>query len=368
MSRSGKAGHGSAAVKIGWILIGIGLFFLLLTEVPWSQYPSEYRALTLIGVGAGLILCYTAQQKAKSTGAIQTIYGVNVMLTAVGLAVIVASIPAFITIWEGFPFIWSPGPYSMTRNGTVTIEAADLSEAAFSIKYVNGNLKVDGYDGEYITINYTLKGSSISQESVEDLMRKTELNIDRRIVGDKAEVDINLEAPSRFWVYVDLHIMVPERIAATVEANLVSSDVTINDISCEKLEIELVNGEIKFRNVSATRVNIENVNGEIDLELSAKWASVQNTNGEIKIAILGSGEYHLQTVNGGITVSSGYNEDMGIYLNAETINGGIDFNLPGNIVEKTKRSLKAQSDNFDMATMKVYIYAETVNGSIEVNP
>ncbi len=368
MSRSGKAVHGSAAVKIGWILIGVGLFFLLLTEVPWGQYPSEYRALTLIGVGAGLILCYTAQQKAKRAGAVQTIYGVNVMLTAVGLAVVIASIPAFIAMWGGFPFIWSPGPYSMTRNGTATIEAEGLSEAAFSIEYVNGNLEVDGYGGEYITINYTLKGSGISQESVEDLMSKTRLDIARRIVDGRAEVDINLEAPSRFWVYVDLHIMVPRRMLADLDVNLVSSDVTINDVSFEKLEIEMVNGELKFRNVSADRVNIENVNGEIDLELAAEWASVQNTNGEIGIVILGPGEYRLQTVNGGITVSSGFNKDTGVYLNAETINGDINFNLPGRIVEKTKRSLKAQSDNFDTATMKIYIYAETVNGSIEVNP
>ncbi len=368
MSKSRKKGHGSAAARIGWVLIGIGLFFLLLTEVPWSQYSSRYRALTLIGVGAGLILCYTAQQKAKRAGVVQTIYGVNVMLTAVGLAVIIASIPAFITMWGGFPFIWSPGPYSMTRNGTVPIEAESLSEAAFSIEYVNGNLEVGEYEGEYIMINYTLEGRGISQESVEDLMGKTKLNIDRRIVDGKAEIDINLEAPTKFWVYVDLHIMVPERIVATIEANLVSSDVTISDISCEKLELEMVNGEIKLRNVSATRVNIENVNGEIDLELAAKLARVQNTNGEIKIGILGPGEYNLQTINGGITVSSGYKGDVGVYLNAETINGDIDFNMPGIIVEKTKRSLRAQSDNYDVATMKVYIYAETVNGSIEINP
>lgn len=105
--------------------------------------------------------------------------------------------------------------------------------------------------------------------------------------------------------------------------------------------------------------------------LDAEKAVLDTTTGQIRLEILGNmgGEYHLTATTGQIVVDVPSRPDIGVQLVASSNVGSVDY--LNNWVKETAGRLvgeevRAETPNFDSATIKIYLYAEVTTGQVRV--
>lgn len=83
----------------------------------------------------------------------------------------------------------------------------------------------------------------------------------------------------------------------------VNSNVSIDNVNVEAMEVDVVNGHINLKNVYSNRISLESVNGSIDLETVTSTNLIAETiNGDIRSSNANSATMEVETVNGRITV------------------------------------------------------------------
>jgi DUF4097 and DUF4098 domain-containing protein YvlB len=123
-----------------------------------------------------------------------------------------------------------------------------------------------------------------------------------------------------------------------------------------------VNGRVELGNLSCGQVTAATVNGELASGASAVNATYATVNGGIDVRTDAvKGKIFANSVNGGIAIC--VPQGSALSLNAHVVNGRISNALPIVVDEKSRLGLVGKTANY---TEGLYVEATTVNGGIDI--
>ncbi|MFC1490548.1 DUF4097 domain-containing protein [Candidatus Latescibacterota bacterium] len=247
---------------------------------------------------------------------------------------------------------------------TITIPA----ETEVNVSNVNGNIRVLGWDEDYVDI-YALKTTKLGQDELDRVTIDVSVNgvVDIVTVTRKRE-DSNDSFFSRIFgefiskspkVNVEYTIKLPMSVilanASSTNGN-VEVDGTTGDSS-----LRTTNGSVRVKNTNGF-IDAKSTNGNISITEGAVAISARTTNGSITAAISDDimDETNISTTNGSITLY--VTKDINVDIELRTVNGGINLNDISMMVDNfSKRSVSGTLGSGGKS-----ISARTVNGSISL--
>jgi DUF4097 and DUF4098 domain-containing protein YvlB len=228
------------------------------------------------------------------------------------------------------------------------------SQGTFSLKNVNGNVRVGTWKEQKVEIKALKK----TNKAAENLQK---VKIEVAATADSVSVDTVYPKHENTGVSVDYDIKVPEGVNLSEVSSVnggvnitgpfgrVSAGTTNGEVSLENasgdLRLETTNGNVKAINVSGP-LSAHTTNGSITLEFTKLEAAVE-----------------AETTNGGITLRLAGAADINAFLEAETVNGSISFDFPVTLqsMEKARHHLRGQ-----IGSGGPRISLQTVNGSVRL--
>lgn len=99
----------------------------------------------------------------------------------------------------------------------------------------------------------------------------------------------------------DLYLRIPE--SASIEAESVSADITVNGSRGEGVSLNTVSGDLEVE-AAPQRLEMHSVSGDLEFVGSAERATVESVSGEITLVGL-SGEVKVSTVSGDLSLEAG---------------------------------------------------------------
>ena len=230
-----------------------------------------------------------------------------------------------------------PGARLVARDTVEETRPLD-AEGRFELENVNGRVTLETWSRDEVRIE--AERAAISEEALE----RIEVAIDGE--GDAVRVKTRYEKRNTPWFFgsspgkVDYTITLPAGASARVKT--VNGPVTVDGLT-GSLRVESVNGPLDLYGLGG-EVQGKTVNGPIH----ARFDGVPTT-----------GHHAFNTVNGGIEIT--LPEGTPGRLEATTVNGSIDCDLPLDVTTKKKRRLEGRlgpgGGSFKLGT---------VNGGIDV--
>lgn len=217
----------------------------------------------------------------------------------------------------------------------ITKTYALKSAATFSIKEMNGNVAIEGWDESEAEVKIIKRGGSIADR--QRVQVRSSNNDDRLsfrtspIRGGDVEVRYEVKLP---------------RGLRQVEINTVNGEVKIEDIS-GAVEVKAQNASVELSNVSGVTA-VKLVNGRI----KADYDGVEL-----------SGPQQLSTVNGEINVN--LSDDLDADIQAKTVSGNIE--LDGDFRFKVEKKIVGQEAAGRVGDGGQPISIKTVNGPIKMS-
>lgn len=215
--------------------------------------------------------------------------------------------------------------YGQERKQTINKEYALYGSAkVLMISNVNGFIKVEGYDGQKVTMEINEHLKAKSSAALEEMISK--IGIEEEEFGDTLEVYISTpcscdcEKKSRYnWNNCNIRGKYNYDFTIKVPRELNLNLATVND------------GDIKVNNVDG-RIKANNINGAIFLEEIREAVYVHTINGDIEIeyASLPGQDSEYYTLNGDLTVY--YPPTLSADMSFKSFNG--DFYTNFNIEHK----------------------------------
>jgi len=238
------------------------------------------------------------------------------VFAAILLALAVTAVPAIAEVHEEF-------------HKTVAMDA----DGIFSVKNVNGNVKVEAWDRNEVQIDAVKNGRD------EQKLREARIEV----MGSGHSVDVETKYPSNSnnSASVDYTIRVPRNASLR--------------------QAETVNGSVKIDGTRG-RIKASAVNGSVEVWNAAGELELNTVNGEVKASLANPGakRVKLNTVNGGASILLPASANA--HVKARTVNGSIHSDLPLT-VEKSKYAPGASVDS-NLGSGGETIEIESVNGSI----
>jgi DUF4097 and DUF4098 domain-containing protein YvlB len=209
-----------------------------------------------------------------------------------------------------------------------------------SLKNVNGNLVIEGWDQKRIEVSAVKMARN--QEILDELKVHSEMNNNHlriEVKYDFDEDDYNDDGHGNYAA-VNFTIKVP-RGTEVSDVALVNGDIDISNVDADA-EVASVNGDVSGQDLGG-RVTLATVNGEVAL-----------------VANSGIKAITLNSVNGDVRLTLPKKFDASI--DAGTVHG--DITAEGMDVDVTKFSGTSMRGTIGKGTLKVNL--TTVNGSIKI--
>ena len=213
---------------------------------------------------------------------------------------------------------------------TVALQA----DGSFSLKNINGNVTVLGWDRKEAQID------AVKTASSEKKLHEANIEVN----GSGYSVNVETRYPSH--TNND-----PARVEYTIHLPR----------SARVAGVETVNGEVKIDGISG-RIHASTVNGKMEVWNASGELELDAVNGEIKASLLGAGHsaVKLNTVNGNLIL--GMVGEVNARIKATTVNGKIQSELPVSI-DKPKYGPGMSVDS-TLGADGALIELEAVNGNI----
>jgi DUF4097 and DUF4098 domain-containing protein YvlB len=214
-----------------------------------------------------------------------------------------------------------------------------LPSGRLSVETVNGGIEIIGEDRSDVALEARVTAWAPSDSEANDVLRQ--------VVIDTSNGDLRDRGPrshflNRTGYGVDYHLHVPRHLAAELHTMNGGIDLTRVD---GNLRFETTNGGVKLDRISGD-VDGHTVNGGLNVSLAGDhWQ--------------GNG-LHAETTNGGIDlrIPGNYNA----HLETGTVNGGINVDFPITVQGTIKNHL-----NTDLGAGGSTVHVQTVNGGITIS-
>jgi DUF4097 and DUF4098 domain-containing protein YvlB len=203
----------------------------------------------------------------------------------------------------------------------------------FSIKNVNGDIKIAGWDRNEVQID--------AEKSADSEEKLHEARIE--VFGSGHSVEVKTKYPD--------HSDNPARVEYTIHLPW----------GARVLDAATVNGSVHIDGPRG-RIKAETVNGKVEVWNAADEVELKSVNGDVSAAfkLAGKERVKLQTVNGNASIA--VPQSTNAHMKAETVHGDIRSDLPVN-VNRPKYGPGASVDS-NLGSGGATIELQTVNGSI----
>jgi hypothetical protein len=236
---------------------------------------------------------------------------------------------------------------------TLHKELSAKANPSLRVQNTSGEIKIESYPENKIIIDAFKVVDADNSEAAEKIADKIEVIIEKH----NSEVKINTRYPSKrsknSWkeffgfhgrgsVYVDYHILVPEKIGLNIFST--SGDVIISDISGDtkvnvtsgdlwirrvkgELDLETTSGDVEISKIegdvivqgTSSDLEISNITGDLEITSTSGNTTAENVVGSVKIDNT-SGDVFLKEIRGSIQTSSRSGD-----LKIDQIEGGLDL-------------------------------------------
>lgn len=187
------------------------------------------------------------------------------------------------------------------RDETHTLDL--VGDGAVRVENFAGAIEVTAWDEPKLEIDAELQGSA-------ELV----------LSGDEQHRVVRVENKSRGGTTSRLRLRLPRN--ARVDASAMSSDISIDGPSGERVVAESVSGDIRVVS-GARRLQLESVSGDIDLDAQgSSRVTALSVSGDVRVSNA-SGEARLESVSGDI-VFAGRDIDR---MDVETVSGDADLDV-----------------------------------------
>lgn len=221
----------------------------------------------------------------------------------------------------------------------LVIASSDLNGLELSTH--NGAIEVRGEDGrEDILVKVHKKAGGQDQADAEAALRAIELLTETR--GDVQDIRWRWN-PSRemgWGARVAYEVVMPTRLRLVAKTHNGAIHVSAIDGSAE---LESHNGRLTVESERMRSLQAETHNGRVTARAPLETLSVETHNGRVEIDLLDSPRVggSIQSHNGRLIVRA--QPSITGRFQCHTHNGGIDFQLPAESVQRGKRSLSAST-------------------------
>lgn len=176
------------------------------------------------------------------------------------------------------------------------------ANGSVSISNIAGSVEVVGWANDQVEITGTL-GEHVKELAIEGSARHLDIEVKPiRNADGKVSSYLTIRVPSQ----------------ASVEVEVVSADVTVDDVS-GNTQIKTVSGDIEIGGRPA-RLDIEAISGDIDVAYAGQETDIEAVSGDIKVRD-GAGAIELANVSGRIEVLGGMFDEASL----ESVSGMIDW-------------------------------------------
>jgi len=229
---------------------------------------------------------------------------------------------------------WGASHVCQMRHTTFTLPSGHLS-----VDTMNGGIDIMGEDRSDVALDARVTAWAPSESEANDLLSQVVIETGN---GDLRDHGPRSHFLSRTGYSVDYHLHVPRHLAA--ELHTMNGGIDLTRVDGE-LHFETTNGGVALDHVSGD-VNGHTVNGGLNVSLDGDhWQ--------------GSG-LHADTTNGGIDLR--VPEHYNAHLETGTVNGGINIDFPVTVQGTIKNHL-----NTDLGNGGSTVHVQTVNGGITVS-
>ena len=222
------------------------------------------------------------------------------------------------------------------KETTITKTYTLGSGATFSIKGMNGNVEIEGWDEAEAEVKVIKRGGSVEQRKtvqVKSAYNKDQLSFQTSPIGGGEDVEVLYE------------VKLPRGL--------------------RQVEIKTVNATVKVEKMAAA-LEVKSQNGSIDLQEMSGPTVIKLVNGQIKADYEGvklEGTQELSTVNGRIEVQ--LDDDTNAELDAKTVSGSIE--LDGDFGFRVEKKIVGQHASGRIGSGGEMLSIGTVNGPIKIS-
>lgn len=234
-----------------------------------------------------------------------------------------------------FLFLVAAGVSGQTVRENFDRSVALAKGASFSLSNVNGSVRVDGWEKDYVQIRATKLANGPRAN-----LRRVQVHVDEA----PGEVRVWTEYPEDdgVEVIVEYQVRVPYRT--------------------QLARVETVNGKVEANGVEGTGT-LRSVNGDVELTGASGRYNLRSTNGSIRAEFRGlpdGAPITVETMNGSVWLA--VPESSGFLLDAQSLNGDFRSELP--LLLRGARVAREYRGQYGKGGGAVRV--RTVNGGIRV--
>jgi DUF4097 and DUF4098 domain-containing protein YvlB len=229
---------------------------------------------------------------------------------------------------------WDRPHVCQMRRTTFTLPSGHLS-----VNTTNGGIQVTGEDRSDVALEARVMAWAPSESDADNLLSQ--------VVIDTANGDVRDHGPhenffGRMGYNVDYHLRVPHHLAG---------------------EFHSMNGGIDLTSLDGT-LRFSTTNGGVTLSALSGDVEGRTTNGGLEIALAGDrwqGQgLHADTTNGGVDLH--IPDHYSAHLESGTVNGGISVDFPVTVQGEIKNHLST-----DIGSGGATVHVQTVNGGVSIS-
>lgn len=195
--------------------------------------------------------------------------------------------------------------FSETQNESARFQNVNSPDNELYIHNINGNVTVEGYNGDEVQISH---------------IKEIEADTQRDLERAKEEVEFIVEEEgNRILIYLDAPFIHVKKRNGSISYNINNWDDDYNFVFDITVQVPR-NTNLDVSTINGGRVLVENTRG--------KWLDASNVNGRVELMNV-TGITDANTVNGNITAS--YSETPNENSSYQTVNGTIEVLYPDNL-------------------------------------
>lgn len=348
------------AIRLGELLIFIGVLVLSLQYVNWSAMPSDQLADLVLAGGIILLVCFGLALGSRSLLLDEFVHLIVLIVVAGVIGLIISGLGAA---------SWASIAGTIRAEATLPFEGSftsDTSVPSVELQLVNGGATVQAWERDTYRIIIHARARGWSRPDAQRALEAATLRPQTSPSG------IAFSAPHAPWTAVqvetDVQVFLPRGRTYALTLTTVNGELRVAETHATEAHLKTVNGQIRLSALSALHLALETLNGRISGELAAGDATAVTTNGAIELSLdTITGSYDLSTLNGRVRLAVPKDPQVGVSMAAESALGSVGVELADFVfTRQERRHVEGATSNFHNAQTKIALRVHTTNGSIEI--
>ncbi len=357
--------------RTGAMIIGIGVFLLLLLNVRWAEVSALVRAYTVLAMGIVSIAAFMAVQGSEGEGVVIGTEITYHVASGIAAAIIVGSLFVYL---GGFPF-WSEVDWSDEASEDFQLDGQVLAEdeARVIVNETSMEIEVVAWGRPEVSANGTITVYASSQEKAEEFLNQSSVRLLREVEDGMPVFRITVEGPDRDTAGYRGHgliltIMVPAESVLDLNLRSVSGDMILRGLSMSRGDLKGTSGDVTLDSVKAESVDVSLVSGDIQGELMCESAQMKTISGRIDLVIgRRTGSYDLASTSGSIVCEVPGGDDIGLTLEGRTTSGDVEFPALDFEFSTDRNSRKeGRTPGYESKEIRISISGRTFSGDVRI--